>query len=163
MKEICDNLKSHISEVLVEWENLVREQPWYSLPADHRIDSLPDVIVGLANASLCSPADEQAHRSNIEAAAEHGSHRRKQGIPEHLILTEYHLLRQAIWHYLIAKFGASDRTAEAMMRIDSAISVATNSSMWGYFRPEIEAAGKWDEGIRRIIDSSPISVRTGRR
>jgi hypothetical protein len=28
MKEICQHIKSNVSEVLLEWENLVREQPW---------------------------------------------------------------------------------------------------------------------------------------
>ncbi len=43
-----------------------------------------------------------------------------------------------------------------MMRIDSAISLATNASMWGYFRPEIEGSGNWKEGIERMISSSPL-------
>lgn len=55
MDDLCQDIKSHASQLLVEWENLVCDQPWYSLPADHRIDSLPDVIVGLVNASLCRP------------------------------------------------------------------------------------------------------------
>ncbi len=156
MKEICQHIKSNVSEVLLEWENLVREQPWFSLPADHRIDSLPDVIVGLVQASLCSPTVEEAHRENIEAATVHGAHRREQGIPEHLILTEYHLLRQAIWRCLVRRFPTSHDIAPAMMRIDSAISLATNASMWGYFRPEIEGSGNWKEGIERMISSSPL-------
>lgn len=163
MKDLCDTLKSHVSEVLVEWETLVREQPWFSLPADHRIDSLPDVIVGLVGASLCTPVDAEAHRENIAAATVHGAHRREQGIPEHLILTEYHLLRQAIWRYLIGKVGASERTADAMMRIDSAVTLATNASMWGYFRPEIEAAGKWEGGIERMVASSPLQPQASRK
>ncbi len=156
MKHICEAIKSHVSEVLVEWENLVREQPWYSLPPDHRIDSLPDVIVGLVEASLCNPVDEEAHRQKVDAACEHGTHRREQKIPEHLILTEYHLLRQAMWYYLVRKFGSSDPTTEAIMRIDTAITLATNASMWGYHRPEIEAMGKWEEGLERMISGSPF-------
>jgi hypothetical protein len=161
MKAICEDIKSHVSDVLVEWEQLVRKQPWFSLPPAHRIDSLPDVIVGLVEASLCNPVDEEAHRMKVLASAEHGQHRRDQGIPEHLIFTEYHLLRQAIWHYLVQKFGPSDQTAAAIMRIDTAITLATNASMWGYHRREIEALGKWDEGIERIVSSSPLLPATG--
>lgn len=156
MIDICQHIKSHVSEVLVEWENLVREQPWYSLPAEHRIDSLPDVIVGLVEASLCNPQDEAAHRQKVNAAAEHGRHRCEQGIPEHMILTEYHLLRQAIWRYLLRQFGSSDRTTDAIMRIDTGITLATNASMWGYHWQEIEAMGKWEEGMERIISTSPF-------
>jgi len=160
MNEICEDIKRHVPDVLLEWERRVREQPWYSLPAGHRIANLPDVIVGLVEASLCSPADEEAHRRKVEAAAEHGEHRRRQGIPEHLILTEYHLLRSAIWYYLVGKFGSSARTTEAIMRIDTAITLATNASMWGYHREEIEAMGKWEEGVERMISSSPLLART---
>lgn len=159
MHPFCDDIKAHVPEVLQEWERLVREQPWYSLPPEHRIDSLPDVVVGLVEASLCDPEDEESHWQNVVAAAEHGTFRREQGVPEHLILTEYHLLRLAIWRYLTGKFGSSDRTATAIMQIDTAITLATNASMWGYHRREIEAMGKWEEGMRRLVDCSPLLRR----
>jgi hypothetical protein len=156
MKAICEDIKSHVQEILADWEGLVREEPWYSLPREHRIDSLPAVVVGIVDASLCAPAEKEAHRAKVAAACEHGSTRREQGIPEHLILTEYHLLRWAIWRYLHRKFGPSDRVADAIMRIDMAITAATNASMWGYFRPEVEAQGKWEEAFDRIVASSPF-------
>lgn len=156
MRAICDDLKRGIPEVLAEWDSMVGEEPWFSLSRDHRIDSLPDVVLGLVEASLCDPPSEDAHRQKVAAAAEHGSHRRQQGIPEHLILTEYHLLRNAIWRYITAKFGPSDRSTEAIMRIDTAISIATNASMWGYHRREIEELGRWDEGMERLASRSPF-------
>lgn len=162
MKEICQNIKSHVSDVLVRWERLVREEPWYSLPTDHRIADLPEVIVGLVEAALCNPLEVAAHRQQVDAACAHGTHRRTQGIPEHLILTEYHLLRQALWYYLVDTFGSSDRTTTAIIRLDSAITLAINASMWGYHRTEIEALGNWDEGMERMISSSLLlGRRTG--
>jgi hypothetical protein len=161
MRAICEDIKQHVSEVLLEWEELVREQPWFSLPADHRIDSLPDVVVGLVEAALCNPFDEAAHRRKVEAAAEHGFHRREQEIPESLIFTEYHLLRLAIWRYLGRRHPPSDRINQAMLRIDGAITVATNASLWGYHRTEIEALGKWEEGVARITSSAPMLSRRG--
>lgn len=152
--EICHDLKSHVPEVVAEWERLVREEPWYSLPAAERIDNLPDVVVGLVEASLCRPLDEEAHRRKIEEAAQHGRARRTQGIPEHLMPTEYHLLRRALSRYLIQKFGSSDHVTKAILEFDTAISVATNASMWGYYREEIEAIGKWEAGMERILRSS---------
>lgn len=159
MNAICEDLKLNVAEVIETWDRLVREQPWYSLPPEHRIDSLPDVALGLVEAALCSPTDEEAHRRAVLAAAEHGRHRREQGIPEHLILTEYHLLRQAIWYYLTERFGPSRPTTEAIMHIDTALSLATNASMWGYHRVEIEAVGKWEEGMNRLVRSSPLLRR----
>jgi hypothetical protein len=160
MRSICELIKAHIPEVIAEWERLVREQPWFSLPPDHRIDHLPDVVVGLVEASLCRPQDVEAHRQKIRAACEHGTSRRARGVPEHLIFTEYHLLRQAIWYYLCRTLDpADDRVVDAMLRIDSALSTATNAAMWGYHRAEVEAMGRWEESVARILESSLLLRR----
>lgn len=151
MRRLCEDLKENVPAVLGEWERLVKAEPWFSLPRDHRVDNLPGVLLGLVEASLCDPASAEAHRTKIMHAAEHGHHRREQGIPESLILTEFHLLRQALWYYLVEKHGASDRVVQAIMRIDSAITTATNASMWGYYRAEVQAMGKWEESVERLV------------
>jgi hypothetical protein len=156
MQMICDDLKLNVNGVVAEWERLAREQPWYTLPTEHRIDSVPEVVLGLVDASLCNPTDGQAHQQHIRSAADHGHHRRNQGISEQLLFTEYHLLRQAIWYYLVRRFGHTDAVIEAIMRIDTAITVATNASLWGYHRDEIEALGKWQEGMDRLVRASPL-------
>ena len=51
MKDIYKDIKSCVSEVLAEWERLVRVQPRFSLPAEHRIGSPPDAAVGLVETS----------------------------------------------------------------------------------------------------------------
>lgn len=100
-------------------------------------------------------------RPGRAAPRRRGEHRREQGIPDHLILTEYHLLRQAIWNYLSTRFEASDQITEEIMRIDTAISTVTNASMWGYFRPEVEAQAKWEEAFERLVESSPLLRERG--
>jgi hypothetical protein len=162
METICTHLKAHVAEIIAEWEHLVREQPWFMLPPDHRVNDLPHVVIGLVESALCSPTDERSHRQSVDAACRHGTSRRQQEVPEHLMFTEYHLLRQAIWHHLSRTFPPAE-TADAILRIDGAITLATNASMWGYHRPEIEAQGKWEEGIERIVETSPfVRRRPGR-
>jgi hypothetical protein len=156
MKDLCEDIKANLDAVMEEWERLVREEPWFSLPREHRINNLPGVVTGLVEAALCDPKNEYSHRIKVMSAAEHGYNRREQGIPESLILTEYHLLRQALWYYLIRKHGPSDHVVRAIMRIDTAISTATNASMWGYYRTEVEAMGRWEESIERLVRNSPI-------
>lgn len=157
MIEICEQLRTETPEVIRRWEQLVREMPWFSLPREHRIDDLPAVVLGLVEVSLCSPTDRTAHWQQIAAAAEHGYQRREQGLPEHLIFTEYHLLRQAIWYHLCATRAQDyQRVTQAIMRIDTAVTTATNASMWGYHRPEVEAHGVWGDALRRLVDSSPF-------
>jgi hypothetical protein len=156
MRAIGEDLKAHVDDVLSTWEGLVREQPWYSLPAEHRVNNLPAVVAGLVEAAILAPSELCSHRQKVEAAAEHGAHRRQQGIPEHLIFTEYHLLRQAIWLYLVGSNPPSDEVTRVMMRIDVAITLSINASLWGYHRDEIVAMGKWETGIERIVTSSPL-------
>ena len=40
-------------------------------PPEHRIDNLPNVILRLVEASLCSPQDEEAQGHQVSAAATH--------------------------------------------------------------------------------------------
>lgn len=156
MNRIGEDLIEHVPDVLSRWEALIRDQPWRSLSAEHRINGLPKVLARIADAALCRPVEGHAHGAMVEAAVEHGATRRTHCIPEHLMFAEYHLLRQAIWDHLAQKFGVGTDTAQAIMRIDAVITVATNASMWGYHRQEIEAAGKWEAGIERMIRTSPF-------
>lgn len=156
MKAIGEAIQRHLTDILAEWERLVREEPWYSLPSEHRLDNLRDVVIEMAEAALCARQERAAHRRLAETAAEHGAHRRTQEIPEHLILTELHLLRHALWHYLTRTFGSSDRTTRAILRLDRALALATNASMWGYYREEIDALGKWDAGMEQIVSRSSL-------
>lgn len=156
MKEVCENIKAHVAEVIAEWDRLVHAEPWFTLPVKHRIDSLPDVLVGIVEAALCEPADVEAHRQKVQAAAEHGYHRRTQNLPETVIFTEYHLLRQAIWHYLDQSGTDPGKLLRAVSHIDLALTVATNASLWGYHREAIQALGKWEEGMERLVHESPL-------
>jgi hypothetical protein len=156
MRAICEDIKSNVPEVMAEWERRVKSQPWFILPREERAGTLAALVAELAESALCSPPDVEAHRRAVDAAAEHGEHRRRQGIPDATLFTEYHLLRQAIWSYLAAKHPPSAYLVDAISRIDTAITTATNASMWGYNREEIEALGKWEEGLDRITRSSPF-------
>lgn len=157
MRDICEDIKANLDAVVEQWESLVLEEPWFSLPKNHRVNNLPGVVVSLVEAVLCSPDDDEAHRRKVMEAAEHGYNRREQGIPESLLLTEFHLLRQALWYYLIDRYGPSDRVVQAIMGIDGGITTATNASMWGYYRPEVEALGKWEESIERLVSAGPMT------
>lgn len=151
MKDLCEDLRANIDTIVADWERLVLEEPWFSLPKQFRVDNLPGVILALIDSALCDPGGPDVHRNQVMQAADHGYNRREQGIPESLIFTEYHLLRQALWYYLVREQGSSDRVVHAIMLIDSAITTATNASMWGYYRAEVEALGKWQESLERLI------------
>lgn len=156
MRTLCEDLRENVAVVLARWEALVRAQPWFSLPAERRLGELEAVVLGIVDAALCEPVDEGAHRRNIEAAARHGASRRTQGIPETMLATEFHLIRQALWRYLCDRFPTDHREiTDAILRIDGVILPATNACMWGYYRDEVEAMGKWQQAIDRLVAEAP--------
>lgn len=156
MRTLCEDLRTNLAVVLASWESLVRAQPWYSLPAEHRLHALDEVVMGIVEAALCEPAEESSHRRNVEAAARHGARRREQGIPETMLATEFHLIRQAVWRYLRERFPDEHREiTDAILRIDAVILPATNACMWGYYRTEVEALGKWEVAMERLVADAP--------
>jgi hypothetical protein len=156
MEGFCATIRDSADGIMEDWQRLARAQPWYCLPGTDRSGLLRDVLLGLVDAAICEPSDESAHRRKVSAAWKHGQRRRAQGVPEHLIFNEYHLLRQALWYYLITTFGPTEEITDAIMRVDVALTVATNASLWGYHKDEIDALGRWDEGMERIVQSSPL-------
>lgn len=155
MRELGAALKEHIPEILSLWEDIARDEPWYSLPRDDRRNHLHEVVIGLVQASLCDPADVDAHEDNVWAAARHGEQRREQGLDEAQILTEYHLLRRAIWH-CVQRTITPGRAFTAISRIDTAISLATMASLRGYHRRELAERGDWPQYVEMLIEGSPL-------
>ncbi len=35
VKEVCENIKAHVPEVIAEWDRLVREEPWFTGKQSH--------------------------------------------------------------------------------------------------------------------------------
>ncbi|HUP89467.1 MAG TPA: response regulator [Longimicrobiales bacterium] len=156
IERIGAHLKANIDALCEMWESVVREEPWFSLPREERVNNMEKVIESLADAAMISVEDTDARRRIVEEAAKHGEHRREQGIPENMIPIEFHLLRRAIWRFLSDSWRPTDETFSSIMTLDSVTSLALNAAMWGYFREEVDGQVAWDEAIARLIakDSS---------
>lgn len=155
LSPVCEDLKAHVPEIVTEWEAITHEEPWTSLPKAHRIDELPAVAIGLFEAALCIPADPEAHRQKVLAAVSHGEQRRAHGLPDAVLLTEFYLLREAIWRYL--KRTKEAMTADvAILRIDNAIMLATRAALVGYHRCEYEKRERWPLAVDRLIAEAPL-------
>ncbi len=152
---VCEDLKAHVPEIVKEWESITHEEPWTSLPKAHRIDELPAVAIGLFDAALCVPADPGAHRQKVLAAVLHGEQRREHGLPDAVLLTEFYLLREAIWRYLKRTKPASVAD-HAILRIDNAIMLATRAALVGYHRHEYEKRERWPLAVDRLIAEAPL-------
>ena len=153
-RAIAQSLVENAEAILEIWQQLVTQEPWFSLPRDERSGFLKEVIASLGESALLAPNFSDACRKTIMGAAAHGRHRRVHGIPESVIPIEFHLLRQACWRYLAKHFPPSDDLNNAMLTLEGAVSLALNSCMWGYYRDEIEAQGMWDTAVDRLVDSA---------
>jgi two-component system cell cycle response regulator DivK len=151
-ENIAAHLIGHTGEILALWADLVKEEPWFSLPSEHRDSNLADVVTALVEASLISPRSHDADTAAVVAGATHGHTRRMQGIPETLIPIEFHLLRQALWRFLNDTLSPSDATYSAILMIDRSITLTLNAAMWGYYREEIEAHDGWETAVERLVE-----------
>jgi hypothetical protein len=135
-----EELKAHLAEVIVEWHAITGEQPWLSMPAEVRIDRLPELIRELSGAALGNPSDIGARHRALSASVAHGQDRRLHGFPDTLLLTEYYLLREALWRY-IRRVAPYDEAGPAILHIDSAITLASRAALYGYHARELEELG----------------------
>jgi hypothetical protein len=151
---LCDDPNVLVPEILAEWQAVAIEEPWMALPEHQRFDSLPDVLCGLLDAAICQPNAPAAYRTHVETAAKHGTDRRTQGFPRDLILTEFYLLREAIWRVIRRRYPADAGTA--VLRVDNALTIAMRASLLGFHRGQLEAAGQWPAAIDQLVDDSPL-------
>ena len=108
--------------------------------------------MGLVEASLCSPADEEAHRQKVDAAAEHGEHRLRMGVPEDALITEYGLLRYVITRFVREHFPTPE-AQKAILRLSTSTTIALAASLWGYHRNELEGRQEWPKALDQLADS----------
>lgn len=154
MQQICEDLKAHGAEVVQIFERVAVEGPSLQLPEENKEDVLPELIIGLVEASLCTPFDLDSHGKKVKAAVQHG--RFRDGFPEHPIFEHYDLLREAIWSYLRQKFRYRSRATDAIMRIDAAIDLATRGSLYGYHSLEYGIDGQMEDVVERLAAASPL-------
>ena len=172
MNALCDVLKVGTPEVIGLWEDASHQQPWLLLPEHDRVDHIPEVIECVADAVLCEQPTRDGLLRLAQIAAKHGEDRIAQGMPDILVLNEYHLLRDAIWAFFrrlahsrydgsgAGRVGAEaaasaprpTAAAEAILRVDTALTVATRASLLGYHRAHLERSGRWEGAMERLVD-----------
>lgn len=148
--ELRETFKRDAPDVLRAMEEAGEEQPWLALPKGYDLDNLRDLLVHLAEVSW-GENHETAFSQLMWTAATHGEHRLRAGFSEALLLTEYHLLRQRAWEYLIERFDDSMGT-QAVLHLDHAITDATSASLFGYHRAALERKGRWPQAVNGLIE-----------
>lgn len=150
LREICDRLPAYLPEILGEWGALAREDSRLQRLADDPGGTLSHVVLGLMSAALCEPANLDAQRRCIQASADHGSARRRQGVPHETLFGEYQVMRHAIWIVLQRELHAGE-AHRAINLLDMAVGTATRAAIFGYHRTELEERAEWAPRIEELV------------
>ena len=133
-----DVLLGEIDQVIAEWRELVRLEPWSRLPAARLVDALPEIlprIVRLAQAGA-SEVDEEL-RTRI--TDEHGFFRREDAVPLLAVAEEWVYLKRACTAVLRRRGYTEPVMAGAIGRLEALIDDAIGYTLRGYYRPELDA------------------------
>ena len=76
----------------------------------------------------------------LSTAVAHGEDRRWHEFSDNLLFTEYYLLREAVWRY-IRQLWPLEEARPAIMRVDSAIRLASRAAPYGYHARERRKLG----------------------
>ena len=133
-----DVLLGEIDQVIAEWRELVRLEPWSRLPAARLVDSFPEIlprIVRLAQAGA-SEVDEEL-RTRI--TDEHGFFRREDAVPLLAVAEEWVYLKRACTAVLRRRGYTEPAMAGVIKRLEALIDDAIGYTLRGYYRPELDA------------------------
>jgi hypothetical protein len=104
--------------------------------------------------ALRSPGDEAVRKDLVHAAVLHGEALFEGGYPDSYLFEELYRGRSAIWSHLVQQHGKTVRViAEAMLRIDITLSLASQASLRGYHRTAFEQRGTWPHVIEELTNA----------
>lgn len=151
-EKISGSITEHIPEVLQRFNVVTEQDPWIHLPADYRVNCLGEVIEMAATLALRAPGDRTLCTRMLHSAADHGQTRLKQGLPDSILFRELYMVRESLWSYMKEEHAEdSAMVAEAIVRVDTVLSLASKASLRGYHRPTFEERGTWPKVIDELV------------
>ena len=131
-------LLGSLDELLAEWRELVRLEPWSQLPAARLLDSFPEILPRLVRLAQ-SGATHVDEELKARITDEHGFVRRADALPLLAVAEEWSHIKRAC-HTVLARRGVGERAiAEVMRRLEVLIDDAVGYTLRGYYRPELDA------------------------
>jgi hypothetical protein len=146
--DVFDTLARHIPEIAHEWTHLTTRELRLAAPDAPCRDALLSVLGGLLD--MARSPSRATVTALVEQATADGVCQRAAGVPDHSLLTEYTLLREAVWR-TARRHGAQLTELSAMLPLDLAVSTASRAALVGYYRQELDASGRIDEAVEKIL------------
>jgi len=146
-------------EVVGTWQQVGEREPWHRVPENLDQDHLPEMIRALARTALADFFAPDARRELVRVGAIHGQHRFLQGVAEEILGREYEMLRFSLRSRLSNETD-SQRASEALIRLDSAMTLAHGASLRGFHRDQIETEpGRYDAELERYASEWVFGLR----
>lgn len=150
-RDVLADICGRVPQLVQRIERFSYMEPWSLLPAKDRVNALPEVAGRACLLALRVGAGRRQCVPLLEIAAHHGLVRRRQGLGESSLFEELAFVREAIWSDIQARFGRENQVAaEIILRIDMALTLASQASLRGYFRVEFEERGLWPRALTEL-------------
>ena len=131
-------LVAQIDGVIGEWRGMVTQEPWASIPGDHLVDALPEILPKMFRLAGSGAVKIDGHLSEIISEA-HGYFRRNDGVPLGAVAEEWNYVKRACWKVL-NNAGVDESTlSSAVQRLDVLVDAAIGLTLRGYYAPELDA------------------------
>jgi hypothetical protein len=131
-------LVAQIDGVIGEWRVMVTQEPWASIPGDHLVDALPEILPKMFRLAGSGSVKIDGQLSEIISEA-HGYFRRSDGVPLGAVAEEWNYVKRACWKVL-SNAGVDESTlSSAVQRLDILVDDAIGLTLRGYYAPELNA------------------------
>jgi hypothetical protein len=124
--------------VITEWRELVRTEPWMTLPRTRLLDALPEILPKLIRLARAG-AHHVDEELKSQITDDHGFVRRQDALPLLAVAEEWSYLKRACVNHLRRRGFLNGDIDRVMQRLEGLIDDAVAYSLRGYYRPELDA------------------------
>ena len=130
-------LLGSIDEVIAEWRELVRLEPWSRIPDARLVDAFPQILPRLLRLAQhgATHIDDDL---KTQITDEHGFFRRGDDVPLLAVAEEWSHLKRACVNVLARRGLSQDVILGAMRRLETLVDDAVGYTLRGYYRPELD-------------------------
>jgi len=145
-------LLGEIPGIMEEWDRNTDELPWAGLESSSKQNNLVSVLTRIVDCAMSSASRSERVNALVQAAANHGASRHKQGVEVEVLFTEYDKLRAATWRHL-KDLVEAPTSFDAIFVIDGLLSIASRATALGYHRVEMERRGLYAKHLEDLKDT----------
>lgn len=147
---IYETVRQHTDDIIRRWAQHIDEAPWLGLPAEAKIDHVPELLEATIDVLVGRPG---ARERVIRIGIRHGRHRRENGFDDGLLYREHYLLRSAVWDVIRELPASPNERFAAIARFDVVLTHTTTASLYGFHLAGGRSPASEDQVVARLRDA----------